>query len=77
MGVNELPPIPSEHSLRYQEVHPEWEQWAVFRSLPDAMRFDTILYNNLVGFNNKTIFMPDLQKMINPPTLWAYYLTLP
>lgn len=21
--------------------------------------------------------MPDLQKMINPPTLWAYYLTLP
>jgi len=77
MAPNELPPIPAEHSLRYQEVHPEWEQWAVFRALPSALKLDGILHKHFTGFRNGTLFVPKFDELINPPSLWAYYMTLP
>lgn len=40
MDVNELRPLPSEHTLNYQHFHPELERWAIFRGLPMMMKYD-------------------------------------
>ncbi|CDW89254.1 UNKNOWN [Stylonychia lemnae] len=74
---SELSPIPAEHSLRYQEVHHQYEQWGVFRSLPHLMKFDNLLGKTFQGLADGTLFVPNYQQLINPPSLWAYYQTLP
>jgi len=33
----ELPPLPSEHTMDYQKFHPELEKYAIFRALPLLM----------------------------------------
>jgi hypothetical protein len=43
MGVNELPPLPSEHTLNYQEFHPDLEKWTIFRGLPMMMKYDAVM----------------------------------
>lgn len=40
LGVNELPPLPAEHSYNYQEFLPELERWTIFRSLPMMVKYD-------------------------------------
>jgi hypothetical protein len=44
LGVNELPPLPADHTQVYQDVHYELERWTVFRALPIMMQFDQKLH---------------------------------
>ena len=37
LAPNELAPVPSEHTLNYQQVHWELERWTIFRGLPLMM----------------------------------------
>lgn len=73
MAINELPPLPSEHSYNYQEVMFELERWTIFRALPPMMKFDKLMVNTLNGIRNGTLIVPDFMNEINPPSLWAYY----
>jgi hypothetical protein len=41
------------------------------------MEFDAKMINNLQLINQGLMAVPDYAKNINPPSLWAYYLTLP
>lgn len=43
MGLNELPPLPAEHTYVHQNFHFELERWAIFRALPGLMHFDATL----------------------------------
>lgn len=40
LGVDELPPLPSETTLDYQKVHYELERYTIFRALPMMMQYD-------------------------------------
>lgn len=77
MGPHELAPFPARHTLDYQELHPELEGWAVFRSLPMMMSYDQAMTNFIKSLNNGTMRVPDWVKNFNPPSLFAYYNTLP
>jgi hypothetical protein len=77
LAPNELPPMPNEHTLNYQEVHYELERWSIFRGLPMMMKFDQVMVNYLKGLRQGTIRVPDFMNTINPPSLFAYYETLP
>lgn len=75
--VNELPPLPSDFTINYQEVHYELERWTVFRGLPIMMKFDQVMMNFFRGLQQGTLKVPNFMSTINPPSLWAYYETLP
>ena len=59
MGVNELPPMPAEHTYDYQKVHYELEKWAVFRGLPMMMKFDNTMNQFFRSMQQGTLNMPD------------------
>lgn len=40
LEMEELAPIPNSHTLNYQELHPQLEDWAIFRSLPNLLFWD-------------------------------------
>ena len=77
IGVNDLLPVPPEFTLVYQDVHWELEKWSIFRTLPLMMKYDQVMRNFFKGMANGTLKMPDFVNSINPPSLWAYYQTLP
>lgn len=77
MGVNELSPIPMDLGYNYQEEIFNLDRWSIFRSLPQIMNFDQSFNNLLKGMRNGTIKVPDYMNTNVPPTLWAYYSTLP
>lgn len=77
MDVNELRPLPSEHTYNYQHFHPELERWAIFRGLPMMMKYDQAVSQFFRGLSQGTLRIPDFVNTINPPSLWAYYETLP
>lgn len=77
LAVNELPPLPSEHTLNYQEVHYELERWTIFRGLPMLMQYDQAMNNFFNGVRQGTLRVPDFMNTVNPPSLFAYYETLP
>lgn len=74
---DELLPLPNDHTLRYSEVHYEIERWSLFRALPMLTTFDQQLKQALVNVAAGRVKVPDYLKEINPPSLWAYYYTLP
>lgn len=74
---DELLPMPNDHTFRYSEVHYELERWSLFRALPQLMKFDQGMKQLLVNMANGTAVVPDFLKEANPPSLWAYYYTLP
>jgi hypothetical protein len=63
--------------LNYQEVHYELERWTIFRGLPMMMQYDQVMNNFFKGLRQGTLRVPDFINKINPPSLWAYYETLP
>lgn len=77
LAVNELPILPNDHTYNYQEVHYELERYAIFRSLPYMLQFNDKHKELLMGFATGRIKAPDFMGTINPPSLWAYFLTLP
>ena len=54
-SLNELPPLPAEHTYIYQDFHYELERWAIFRSLPGLMNFDATMNNFLKGIRSGSI----------------------
>jgi hypothetical protein len=77
LGVNELPALPSEFTLNYQDVHYELERWTIFRGLPMLMHYDQAMNNFFKGLRQGTLRVPDFMNDVNPPSLFAYYETLP
>jgi hypothetical protein len=77
IGQDELLPMPNDHTLKYTELHYELERWSLFRALPQLMTFDQGLRQLLISMSNGTAVVPDFVKEVNPPSLWAYYYTLP
>jgi hypothetical protein len=77
LAPNELAPVPSEHTLNYQQVHWELERWTIFRGLPLMMQYDQAMLNFFKGMRQGTLRIPDFVNTINPPSLFAYYETLP
>jgi len=77
LGVNELPALPSEFTLNYQDVHFELERWTIFRGLPMLMHYDHAMNNFFKGLRQGTLRVPDFMNEVNPPSLFAYYETLP
>jgi len=58
-------------------VHWELERWSIFRGLPMMMQYDQAICNFFKGIRQGTLRVPDYVNTINPPSLWAYYETLP
>lgn len=77
LAPNELAPLPSEHTYNYQEVHWELERWTIFKGLPMMMQYDQAMLNFFKGLRQGTLRVPDFMNTINPPSLFAYYETLP
>eukprot|EP00347_Sterkiella_histriomuscorum_P022338 403330831 len=77
LAPNELPIIPNDHTYIYQDVHYELERYTIFRSLPSMMQFNDKHNELLLGFATGRIKAPNFMETINPPSLWAYFLTLP
>ncbi len=73
MGVNELPPLPSEYNQNYQEVMFELERWAIFRALPPMIKYNKMLQETLSGMQSVVDKIPDYMNTTNPPSLFAYY----
>lgn len=69
--------MPNEHTLRYNEVHYELERWSLFRTLPLLLQFDRQVMQMYSKLLNGHIEVPNFVKDVNPPSLWAYYYTLP
>ena len=42
-GPNELPPVQPDSTMMFQDLHEELEKWAVFRQLPQLLKFDRTL----------------------------------
>lgn len=76
-GLSELPPQHNENTINYQQLHPELERWAIFRSLPAIMIWDKQFGDLIKNMNTGQIIVPQFHSIINPPSLLAYYLTLP
>ena len=77
MKPDELPPMPYDHTYNYQEFHPELEKWALFRAFPMLKKYDNAMVHFFKQLSQGTLFVPDVLKNINPPSLWSYYETLP
>lgn len=74
---DELLPMPEDHTLRYSELHYEIERWSLFKTLPMIMEFDQDVRSMINKMASGTVPIPDFVKEVNPPSLWAYYYTLP
>ena len=77
LQVNELPPLPSDHTYNYQDVHWELERWTIFKSFPMMLQYDQVMLNFFKGLRTGTLRVPDFMNTVNPPSLFAYYETLP
>lgn len=77
MRPHELAPMPTDHTMIYQDVHYELERWTIFRALPSIMAYDQSMLHYWKGVQNGTLRLPDFVYNINPPSLFAYYNTLP
>lgn len=77
LEIHELAPQTMENVLNYNHYHTQQEPWAIFRSLPLLVRYDKLTVEWFKGLQNGTLFIPQFMKNTNPPSLWAYYLTLP
>ena len=77
LEMEELAPMNNEHTLDYQKLHPELEDWAIFRSLPNLLFWDKRLLDIFKLCNSSIHRTPKFLEMINPPTLLTYYKTLP
>jgi hypothetical protein len=58
-------------------VHWELERWTIFRGLPMMMQYDQAMVNFFKGLRDGTLKVPDFMNTVNPPSLWAYYETMP
>ena len=77
LEMEELAPINNEHTIDYQKLHPELEDWAIFRSLPNLLFWDRKLLDIYKLCNTSLHRTPKFLEMINPPTLLTYYKTMP
>lgn len=77
ISKDELAPQHNDNTLDYQALHPELERWAIFRSLPQLMTYDRELGNLLLNMAIGAHKVPQYTKDVNPPTLLAYYMTMP
>jgi hypothetical protein len=74
---NELYPQHEDNTLQYSDLHQELESWTAFRALPELMKFDAKMDEHLENVESGYLPVPEYTKIVNPPSLWAYYLTLP
>jgi hypothetical protein len=77
MDITELAPQTIDNTLTYSLYHIEQEPWAIFRSLPGLLRYDKATMEFFKGLGNGTLYVYPTMLKTNPPSLWAYYLTLP
>jgi|LakMenEpi03Aug12_release.lakeMendotaPanAssembly.Ray.scaffolds.fasta_scaffold110751_1 hypothetical protein len=77
MDENELAPQTTDNVINYWHYHAEQEPWAIFRALPELVKYDKAMIEMFKGMQNGTLPIPAFMKNTNPPSLWAYYLTLP
>jgi hypothetical protein len=75
--LHELPPQTTDNVINYYHYHTEQEPWAIFRALPELLKYDKEMGNFFRGMLNGTYHIPAFMQKTNPPSLWAYYLTLP
>lgn len=74
---DEMLPLPPSTTLDYDKLHWELEKWSVFTGLPTALKREQETKKLLHGMNAGLIPIPNWAEEINPPSLWAYYSTLP
>lgn len=75
--LHELPPQTTDNTINYWRYHTEQEPWAIFRALPELLKYDKAKIDFFKGLANGTLFIPNFMQKTNSPSLWAYYLTLP
>lgn len=76
-GPNDLPPINPDTPFQYQEVHPMLEGWAVYRLLPQLLKYDRTWIEFMTNVHKGMAVCPSYEKQRNQPSLWTYYETLP
>lgn len=76
-GNDELGPEMDKMITFYQRYCWEMEPWTIFRSLPSMIHYDNAIHAFYKGIQQGLIQIPDYTNDINPPSLWAYYHTLP
>ena len=76
-GPNELAPTPCDIPMVYQDIHYPLEKWAIFRMLPQMLKFDRALTDWITNVEKGTLITPSYDKERNQPSLWTYYETLP
>jgi hypothetical protein len=74
---DEMMPLPEEHTLDYTEINWELERWTLFYQLPNIMKFGNNLQLSLQQLAAGQLMVPDYLNLVNPPTLWSYFSTLP
>lgn len=74
---DELLPLPDQHTLDYSKLHPHLERWTLFQSLPQIYNFTTSSQMLASQICSGMIKVPNYTKLVNIPTLWSYYETLP
>ena len=77
MTEDELLPLPNDHTMRYQELNFELERYSLFRALPLLVQSDRQIMDLVHKIQNGLIQVPNFIKLVNPPSLWTYYYTLP
>lgn len=75
--AHELPPQTTDNVLNYLQYHQEQEPWAIFRALPELIKYDKALADFFRGLSNGSLHIPNWMAQTNPASVWAYYLTLP
>lgn len=76
-GTDELGPEMDKTILFYQRYIWEMEPWSIFRTLPSVLHYDNAIHGYFKGLQQGLIQIPNYTQDINPPSLWAYYHTLP
>jgi hypothetical protein len=77
MGEKEIAPIHNNVGIEYQALHPELEKWTTFTALPEIIQWDDSIGNLHKKIANGQVQVPDYMKTSFPPTLFAYFNTLP
>lgn len=76
-GTDELGPEMDRNNVHYQRYIWDMEPWTIFRTLPSVIHYDNTMQTFFRQVQQGLVQIPDYKNDINPPSLWAYYHTLP
>lgn len=56
---NELSILPPDIPMMYDELHDPLERWAIFRMLPQLLKYDRAMISFFTNMKKGTLILPD------------------